>query len=119
MQHIAHAHDPGVREHDKAQTAGGLVKVQLVLAGPEADEGVVVAAELAGHVAQLEDGAEDELGVVVFARLAGRRCGGRAAGEGGVVVGAGDGAVGGLGEPFLGVDAFRWQGNAPLVVVSC
>lgn len=38
--------------------------MQLVLGGAVADEGVVVAAELAGHVAQGEDGAEDELGVV-------------------------------------------------------
>ncbi len=57
--------------------------MQLVLGGAEGDEGVVVAAELAHHVAQAEDGAEDQLGVVgafVPARLSRSRflvcCGG-------------------------------------------
>jgi hypothetical protein len=46
--------------------------VQLVLARPVADEGVVVAAELAGHVAEGEDGSEDELGVVGAGGYGGR-----------------------------------------------
>lgn len=64
MQHIAHAHGAGIREEDEAQVRGGLVEVQLVLGGAVADEGVVVAAELADHVAQGEYGAEDELSIV-------------------------------------------------------
>ena len=65
MQHVAHAQDGGVGEHDEPRIAGRLVIVQFVLAGAEADEGVVVAAKLAHHVAQREDGSEDELGIVL------------------------------------------------------
>ena len=88
MQHISHAHAPRVRHHDEAQVRGRLVVVQLVLSRAVRDEGVVVAAELADHVAEGEDGAEDELGIV----------GGAARVGGGV----------GL-EPGFGVDAFRWR----------
>lgn len=42
--------------------------MQLVLSGAVTDEGVVVAAELAHHVAQTEDGSEEELGVVAAGR---------------------------------------------------
>lgn len=64
MQHIPHARRRGICNHDEAKVGGRLVEVQLVLARPVADEGVVVAAELAGHVAEGEDGSEDELGVI-------------------------------------------------------
>lgn len=74
MQHIPHAGRRGIGNHDEAQVGGRLVKVQLVLARPVADEGVVVAAELAGHVAEGEDGAKDELGIVRVGRY-GRRGG--------------------------------------------
>lgn len=68
--------------------------MQLVLPGAIADKGVVLAAEFARHVAEGEDGAEDEFGVV-------------GAGD----VGVGGGGVGGR-EPGLVVDAFRWgEGN--------
>lgn len=89
MQHIAHARGPGIRNHDEAQVRGRLVKVQLVLPRAVADKGVVVAAELADHVAEGEDGAEDEL-CVVGAR--GQDGGGRAGDLGG--------------QPGFGVDAF-------------
>ena len=95
MQHVAHAQRGRVGEDDEAQVGGGLVKVQLVLRGAVADEGVVVAAELADHVAQGKDGAEEELGVV------GRRRRGCGVGCGGIGVGW----VCGRGEPGLGVDA--------------
>lgn len=65
MQHVAHARRVRLRQEGKPQIARRLVVVQLVLAGAEADEGVVVAAELAGHVAQGEDGTEDQFGVIV------------------------------------------------------
>lgn len=87
MQHVPHAHARRVRHHDEAQVRGRLVVVQLVLAGAVRDEGVVVAAELADHVAEGEDGTEDQLRIV-----------GGAAGVGGGV---------GL-EPGLCVDAFGW-----------
>lgn len=74
MQHIPHAGRRSIGNHDEAQVGGRLVKVQLVLARPVADEGVVVAAELAGHVAEGEDGAKDELGIVRVGRY-GRRGG--------------------------------------------
>jgi hypothetical protein len=38
--------------------------VQLVVGGTVAHEGVVVTAELADHVAEREDGAKDEFGVI-------------------------------------------------------
>lgn len=72
MQHIPHARRRGIGNHDEAKIRGRLVKVQLVLARPVADEGVVVAAELAGHVAEGEDGSEDELGVVGAGGYGGR-----------------------------------------------
>lgn len=64
MQDVAHAGGAGLGQEGEAQVGRGLVVVQLVLGGAVADEGVVVAAELARHVAQGEDGAKDELGVV-------------------------------------------------------
>ena len=74
MQDIPHAHRARVGQHDEAQIRRCLVKVHLVVAGAIADKGVVLPAELAHHVAQGEDGAEDELGVV---RGGGRLKGGR------------------------------------------
>lgn len=65
VQHVAHARRGRVGQEDESQVGRRLVVVQLVLARAEADKGVVVAAELACHVAEREDGAEDELGVVV------------------------------------------------------
>lgn len=90
--------------------------MQAVLAGPVADEGVVLAAELADHVAQTEDGAEDELGVIVGTRRRsdaggggrgghGRRDGGRWSAGG---VGDGRGELG-RGKPCFGVDALGWD----------
>lgn len=64
MQDVAHAEGAGLGQQGEAQVRGRLVVVHLVLGGAEGDEGVVVAAELAHHVPQAEDGAEDELGVV-------------------------------------------------------
>ena len=80
MQHVAHAHCARVGEQDEAQVGGRLVEVQLVAGGAVADEGVVVTAELADHVSQGEDGAEDELGVI-------RGGGGEAGGARGHAVG--------------------------------
>jgi hypothetical protein len=64
VQDIAHAKSAGLGQQGETQVGRGLVVVQLVLGGAVGDEGVVVTAELAGHVPQTEDGAEDELGVV-------------------------------------------------------
>lgn len=97
MQHVAHARRGRVGQENEAQVGGRLVKVQLVLPRAVADEGVVVAAELARHVAQREDGAEDELGVV------GRGHVDRRGGHGGDrrrgAAGAGAGPRDGGGEP--------------------
>ncbi|ROW12810.1 hypothetical protein VMCG_00780 [Cytospora schulzeri] len=71
VQDIPHAHGGRVGQHDEAQVGGGLVVVHAVLPGAVADEGVVLAAQLADYVAQAEDGAEDELGVVLGARRLG------------------------------------------------
>lgn len=91
MQHIPHAGRARVRKHDEAKVCGRLVEMQLVLPRAVADEGVVVAAELADHVAEGEDGSEDELGVV----------------RGGGQDGRGSGALGR--HPRLDVDAFGWK----------
>lgn len=93
MQDVAHTRRGRVGEQDEAQIGGCLVKVQLVVGGAVADEGVVVAAELADHVAQGKDGAEDELGVVGGGGRLGRHRSlpGRRGGE-----------------PGLGIDAFGW-----------
>lgn len=91
MQHIPHAGRARVGKHDEAEVGGRLVEVQLVLPRAVADEGVVVTAELADHVAEGEDGSEDELGVV----------------RGGGQDGRGSGALGG--HPRLDVDAFGWK----------
>lgn len=72
MQHIPHARRRGIRYHDKAKVGGRLVEMQLVLARAVADKGIVVAAELAGHVAEGEDGSEDELGVIRAGGYGGR-----------------------------------------------
>ena len=64
MEHIAHAQGGRVGQHDEPQVACCLVKVQLVLSRAVADECVVFTAELAHHVAEREDGAEDQLGIV-------------------------------------------------------
>lgn len=64
MHHIPHAQRPRVRQHDKPQVARRLVVVQLVLGGPVGNKRVVLAAQLAHHVAQREHGAENQLGVV-------------------------------------------------------
>jgi hypothetical protein len=65
MQHIPHTQRPGIRQHDKSRIARRLVVVKLVLRRPEADEGIVLPAQLSYHVPETEDGAEDELGCVV------------------------------------------------------
>lgn len=72
MQHIPHACRRGIRYHDKAKVGGRLVEMKLVLARSVADEGIVVAAELASHVAEGKDGSEDELGVIRASRYGGR-----------------------------------------------
>ncbi len=98
MQDIPHAQRGRVGQHDQAQAARGLVEVQLVLGGAVRDEGVVVAAQLAHHVAQGEDGSEDELGIVGGGGAGGCCCC-RGVGRGG----------GARGQPGFGVDAFRWR----------
>lgn len=72
MKHVAHTRRRGVREHGKAQVCGRLVVMQLVLAGAITDKGVIVTTKLADHVAQREDGSEDELSVVGGAVAAAR-----------------------------------------------
>lgn len=129
MEDVAHAEGAGLGQQGEAQVRGRLVVVQLVVGGAEGDEGVVVAAQLAHHVAQAEDGAEDELGVV--AALIAPRLGGDglcrdrlrwadAIGLLLVLVGSGSGGAGGSGdercrgsrrcglEPLLRVDTLRW-----------
>ena len=59
VEHIAHAQCGRVGQHDKPEVACCLVEVQLVLPRAVADECVVLAAELAYHVAEGEYGAED------------------------------------------------------------
>jgi hypothetical protein len=85
VQDVAHAQGACVGEENEAEIRGRLVEVELVVCCSVADEGVVVATELADHVAEGEDGAEDEL----------------------CVVGGGTGLVGLAGgrEPGFGVDA--------------
>lgn len=108
VQDIAHARGHGVGEDNEAQVRGGFVEVKLVLGGAEADEGIVVAAELADHVAQGKDGAEDELRLV---RGGVRRRGGRrgTAGAGGRV------RVLRVLDPGFRVDAFSWSEGEALV----
>lgn len=66
--------------------------MQLVLAGAEAYEGVVITTELPDHVAEGEDGAEDELGVIGGVSLLLGLVAGRS--------------------PYFGVDALRcWEGK--------
>lgn len=105
MQHIPHTRRRRIRQHHKAQVSRRLVKVQLVLSRAVADKGVVVAAELARHVAQRKDGAKDELCVV-------GRCRGRprvvlVAGWWWLCGAAGAWAGDGWREPGFCVDAFR------------
>lgn len=76
VQHIPHTHRPRIRNHDKPQIRWCLVVVELVLARPVGDEGVVVAAELTDHVAKGEDGSEDEFGVIAGGGGARRGTGG-------------------------------------------
>lgn len=64
MQHGPHALGVGIGQEDESEIGGGLEEVQLVLPGRVAGECVFRAADLADHVAEREDGAEDELGVV-------------------------------------------------------
>ena len=64
MKYIPHTHGPSIRQENKSQIGRRLVKVKLVVRGPVAYEGVIVTAELADHVAQREDGSENELCVV-------------------------------------------------------
>lgn len=69
MQNIPHAQGAGLGQKGEAQVGGGLVVVELVVGGAVGEEGVVVAAELAHHIAQREHGAEDQLRVVVLSTL--------------------------------------------------
>lgn len=138
VEDVAHAEGAGLGQQGEAQARGRLVVVQLVLGGAVGDEGVVVAAELAHHVAQAEDGAEDQLGVVAalvpprlgegLFRRRRRRLLRWADAVGMVVVGSGSGSssgivsgggnercrgserrcCGGL-EPLLRVDALRYE----------
>jgi len=71
MEHVPHARRRRVGEHHEPQAACRLVVVELVLPRAVADEGVVVAAQLAHHAAEREDGAEDELRVVARPRRLG------------------------------------------------
>ena len=71
MEHVPHARRRRVGEHHEPQAARRLVVVELVLPRAVADEGVVVAAQLAHHAAEGEDGAEDELRVVARPRRLG------------------------------------------------
>ncbi len=64
MEDVSHAHGTRVGEEHEAQVRGGLIEVELVVCGTVGDEGIVVAAQLANHVAEGEDCAEDELGVI-------------------------------------------------------
>lgn len=96
VQDVAHARRGRVGQQNEPQVGGGLVKVQLVLPRPVADEGVVVAAELARHVPQGEDGAEYELRVV---RRGGVRRGEHRPGRRGSSSGARGGARDGGREP--------------------
>lgn len=64
VEDVAHAEGAGLGEHGEAEVGRGLVVVELVVLGAERDEGVVLAAQLADHVAQAEDRAEDQLCVV-------------------------------------------------------
>lgn len=52
MQNIPHAQGAGLGQKGEAQVGGGLVVVELVVGGAVGEEGVVVAAELAHHIAQ-------------------------------------------------------------------
>jgi len=117
MQHVAHARRGRVGQHDEPQIARRLVVVQFVLPRAVADEGVVVAAQLAHHVAQREDGAEDQLGVVPglgACRPSVRASsddmsggvGGRRVGTGGCGCGR-DGRGGCRRKPALRIDALR------------
>lgn len=112
MPQIDHAR---IRQHDELQIRRRLEIVQLVDGGAVGDEVVVRPAQLAHHVPQREDGAEDQLGVVfgaqarssagamdavawlvaAFCRWMGGSC---SAGER-------------AGGPVFLVDAFRWWGG--------
>lgn len=91
MQSYPHAGGLGVGKHDELDVGRRLVVVQLVLAGPVANEAggtrvslvitdlgarhvsegrgiaapVILSPQLAHHVPQREDGAEDELRIVI------------------------------------------------------
>ena len=65
MQHIPHIQRLRVRQHDELDTRRRLVVMQLILSRPEADEAIIWTAELAHHVPQREDRAEDELCVIL------------------------------------------------------
>lgn len=126
MKHIPHAHGRGIRQEDKAQVGRRLVVMQTVLPGSVANESVVLAAQLADHVPQTEDGTEYELGVILGAGscLEGGCCGlGPIGGDWAGTAGVGDGR-GELrrGKPCFGVDALgcecqwcllwtRWKGS--------
>lgn len=94
-----------IRNHHKLQTRRRLVIVQLVMPCPVRDEVVVRSPQLAHHVSEGEDGAEDEFGVVFGAQGVGLgSVVGEAIGLG--LRGGGDGAR----DPFLFVDAVRYGG---------
>ena len=107
MQHVPHIRRPHIRQHDKLDTRRRLVVMQLILARPIRDEGVVLPPELAHHVPQREDRAEDEFGVVLGgeARDAGARWVGVVEGHGveGLRGGGAGARAGGGGERARGL----------------
>lgn len=65
MQHIPHIQRLRIRQHHKLDTRRCLVVMQLILSRPIADKAIIWTAELANHVPQREDRAEDELCIVL------------------------------------------------------
>jgi hypothetical protein len=65
VKDVAHAQGTGVGEHDEAQVGRSFVVVKLVGGSAEANERVVLAAELSCHVPEREDGSVDELCVIL------------------------------------------------------
>ncbi len=68
IQHVPQIDHARIRQHDELQVRRRLEVVQLVDGGAVGDEVVVRPAQLAHHVPQREDGAEDQLRVVFGAQ---------------------------------------------------
>lgn len=102
MQDIPHTGGVRLGQHSESQITRRFVVVQLVLASSEADECIVVAAQLAHHVAQREYGTEDQLGIVAgssrgILRLLGCEC------RGGLI-----GGESRRGDPEFRIYTLRW-----------